>query len=417
MKNIFFTLLILLLLLLSACTKGNTDYEKITFSTWGSKSEIATVKSLINKFEKENPDIKVELIHVPDNYFQKLHLLIASNLAPDVMFVNNLNSRIYIDAGKFEPLNDYLNSSEKLSQSDFVPKALEPMTYNGSVYAVPRDVSNMLIYYNKAIFDKYSVPYPDNNWTKEDFFKTAISLTKDTNNDGKTDIFGFGFEKNSLFWLPFLLSDGGGIISYDEKEIILGEKNSIDALQFYIDLRNKYHVAPKADEQASLTTSQLFMQGKVAMHLCGRWCSLTYKNNADFDWDVVTFPKFKKGSVTGLDASGWAISSSSENKKAAWKFVEFMASDESSSFITKDGLIFPANKAASHSVEFTNPPPKNIQAFYDTLKNSRSTPLCIKYSEINDMLHERLEPVFDGKITAEKALDKEFINRLKTKTD
>ena len=59
----------------------------------------------------------------------------------------------------------------------------------------------------------------------------------------------------------------------------MDSKKSKDSLQFYSDLRNKYHVSPKAEEQSSLTTSQLFLQGKVAMHICGRWCSLTYKKD------------------------------------------------------------------------------------------------------------------------------------------
>jgi multiple sugar transport system substrate-binding protein len=59
---------------------------------------------MLNDFETKNPDLKVEFIHVPQNYFQKLHLLFASNLAPDVIFINNLYSPIYIKAGDYRPV-------------------------------------------------------------------------------------------------------------------------------------------------------------------------------------------------------------------------------------------------------------------------------------------------------------------------
>ena len=410
-KKLFLLIFFLIqIIFLSACNKSEVGVTEISFSSWGSKSEIETVKLLINEFERKNPDIKINLIHIPDNYFQKLHLLVASNLAPDVIFINNLNSRIYINAGKIEPLDDYI----KNMRDEFLDNALSPFIHKGSLYAIPRDVSNMIIYYNKDIFDKYSVPYPSDNWTIKEFLVTAQKLTKDTNNDTKTDIFGFGFEKNSIFWLPFLLSNGGGILSTDENKIILNSKASLDSLQFYSDLRNRYHVTPRIDEQASLTTSQLFLQGKIAMHLCGRWCSITYKKNADFNWDIVQFPRGSAGSIVGLDASGWAISSSSKHKPEAWKFIEFMSSSESMKVMSNDGLIFPTRKVAAAALL---PPPNNLSVFFKALNNSQRTPLCIKYAEINDILNEVLEPVFDGKKQVSDAISKNLIKKLETKLD
>ncbi|MCR4881060.1 MAG: sugar ABC transporter substrate-binding protein [bacterium] len=401
-------LIFTLLLFISGCQNGKETATEIRFSTWGSRSEIATLQEVISSFEKENPDIKIKLVHIPDNYFQKLHLLIASDLAPDVMFVNDLNARIYIKAEKFEPLNSYIGSKKE----QFYAKALDTLSFNGTIYAIPRDVSNMVIYYNADIFKKYNVPYPAQNWSLDSFLETAQLLTKDFDDDGKPEIFGFGFERNSIYWLPFLLSNGGGIISSDEKNIILGEKQSIEALQFYSDLRNKHHVAPKADEQSSLTTSQLFLQGKVAMHLCGRWCSQTYKNNADFNWDVANFPKSKMGSIVGLDASGWAISSSSKHKNEAWKFVEYVSSDKASKMFAQGGLIFPANTNTANSNVFRNPPPKNSEVFFETLNNSQTTPISTKYSEINDIINEAFEPIFEGQKNAQDVINNELLDKI-----
>ena len=412
MKKIILILGIFIIIFASSCVKQD-DKVHLSFSTWGSKSEIAVVKQLINNFEQENPDIKVDLIHIPDNYFQKLHLLIASNLSPDVIFINNINLRLYLEAGKFENLSEYINSDESISPSDFVDNAFLPFSYNGGIYAIPRDISNLVIYYNKDLFDKYQVKYPDDNWNMQTFLSVAQKLTIDENNDGKVDVFGFGFEKKSLFWLPFLWSNGGGILSFDDEDIILDKNASKNALQFYADLRNKYHVSPNISEQASMTTSQLFLQGKVAMHLCGRWCSMTYKNNANFNWDVAKFPEGNNGSIVDLDASGWAISSSSLHKAEAWKFIKFISSDNSMKLFTQDGLILPARKEIANSDYFLNPPPNNAAVFIDVLKTARPTPVCERYSEILDILDENLESLFDGKSSVDDIINKELILKLK----
>ena len=78
-----------LILCFSLC--GKTDNKThIEFATWGSESEIKILKPMLEEFERENPEIKVDLMHIPQNYFQKIHLLFASNTAPDVIFINNL---------------------------------------------------------------------------------------------------------------------------------------------------------------------------------------------------------------------------------------------------------------------------------------------------------------------------------------
>ena len=60
--------------------------------------------------------------------------------------------------------------------------------------------------------------------------------------------------------------------------------------------------------------AQMFLQGKIAMHISGRWLVPKYRESAHFDWDITQFPKGTKGSIVPLDASGWAISSKSTKK-------------------------------------------------------------------------------------------------------
>ena len=410
MRRLFAVSLIFLLFFMAGCTQ-KSNMVQINFSCWGSQSEIKAVKELISEFETKNPDIKVNLIHVPDNYFRKLHLLIISNLTPDVIFLNNLNARLYINAQKLEPLDNYLEQSSVLKKDEFFDNALLAFTHDDELYAIARDISNLVIYYNKDIFDEANVAYPSSDWDYRKFLEIAQKLTKDENNDGHPEVFGFGFEKNSLYWLPFLLSNGGGILANDSNSIILNSDNSKAALQFYTDLPNKYHVAPKQVEQASLTTSQMFLQGKIAMHLCGKWCSLTYKNNADFNWDIQVFPNGNNGSIVSSDASGWAISSSSKYKSEAWRFIEFMASDNSIEKIASEGLILPAKKNIAFSEVFLSFPANSI-GFIKALNNAIPTTVSENYHELLDFLNLRFENLFNGTVSVEDIVNERFVQEL-----
>ena len=364
---------------MTGCKKKQDD--SLVFASWGSKTEVQILKGLITDFEKENPNIKVEFLHIPQNYFQKLHLMFASNLAPDVIFINNLNIPVY--EKYLLDLNNIVKNKE-----DYYPQVLDTMTYENRLLAIPRDISTLVIFYNKDIFDKNNVSYPNENWSIEKFFNTAKNLT----NNG---VYGISFEETSLFYLPYMRVFGGGILSQNGEQIMNNE-NSQKGIQFYSDLRNKYNFAPKKYQSASETMAQMFINGRLAMHLSGRWLVPKYREDIKFDWDVVNFPNINAKSAVTLDSSGYAITKSSKHKQEAIKFVEYLSSDKAVKTLVKTGLVVPARIDTLNSADFLdNNKPRNSKVFIDVIKLSEKTPVNKHYKEITDKLDEQLNYTFN----------------------
>lgn len=368
-------ILLLLVLICGGCAQKDTR-TVIEFASWGSKSEIDILKPILSDFEKENPEIKIDFMHIPQNYFPKIHLLFASNTAPDVIFINNLYLPIYANANLLEELT--------VNQNDFYPQALEALSWNGKLYAIPRDVSNLVVFYNKDLFDRKNITYPASEWNFDDFLKTAQKLT-----DKNT--FGVSFEEDPLFYLPYLMSNGGGILPSE-----IEKKGSQYGLNFYADLRKKYHVAPLKSESASATMAQMFLQQKLGMYISGRWMVPKLRNKANFDWDVTQFPKGTNGSIVQLDASGWAIAKSSKHKEEAQKLVNYLASSKNSEKFATSGLIVPARKDASRSKYFLDgQKPVHSKIFLDIIETSKPTPVTVDYREITDKLKKSMETKFN----------------------
>ena len=375
----FVLILICLILISTGCRQKQDD--NLVFATWGSKTEVQILKELLSDFEKENPDIKVEFLHIPQNYFQKLHLMFASNLAPDVIFINNLNIPVY--EKYLLDLNDIVKNKE-----DYYPQVLDTMTYEDRLLAIPRDVSTLVVFYNKDLFDKNNLSYPNENWNMTEFLYTAKKLT----NNG---IYGISFEENSLFYLPYMRAFGGGILS-PTGEQIMNSENSQKGIQYYSDLRNKYNIAPKKYQSASETMAQMFINGRLAMHLSGRWLVPKYREDIKFDWDIVNFPNINEKSSVTLDSSGYAITKSSKHKEDAVKLVEFLSSDKAIQKFTTTGLIVPARIDTIDSQAFLdNKKPKNSKVFIEVIKNSEKTPVNKHYKEITDKLDEQLNYSFN----------------------
>lgn len=378
MKRIFIIIIIIMVLIFTLVKPSKGNKTIIKYATWGSQTEIELLKPLLKEFENQNPEIKVELLHIPQNYFQKIHLLFASNSAPDIIFINNYYLPFFANAGVLEPL--------EIIPDEFEKKSLEALSFNNKLYAIPRDISVVVIFRNKDLFKKCNVNLTSEIGTMKDFL-TMTQKFKTCNT------FGISFEeKPPLFYLPYLMSEGGGILSDDKQRNIFNTENSQKGLKFYANLRNKYHTAPTASESANMTMAQMFLQGKIAMHLTGHWLVPKYIKEASFEWDTVTFPKGSRGSIVSLDASGWAISKSSKNKEDAKKLVEFLSSEQSLQKFTKSELIVPARKDTLKG-EFANSPYN--KAFINAIKYAKPTPVSVDYNELINKLNQQNENIFN----------------------
>lgn len=335
-------LLIFLMLPILFCACNKQEVEEINFSSWGSITEVQILDRIISDFEQENPNIKVNFIHIPQNYFQKIHLLFASSTAPDVIFINNLYLPVY--AGKLEDLTAYADNTEFFSES------IDALSVEGRLLALPRDVSNFVFYYNKNLI-KGNV---DTNWTFKDFKK----IIKNSTQNG---VFGVSFEQDIFYAEPYIMTFG-----YDK------------GIEFYKNMEGKY--APKTSDVGSSTLAQMFLDGKLALYQSGRWMYPKIKETAKFPFGIVKFPGF-----VPADASGWAISKESKHKEAALKFVKFISSKESIEYFTKTGLIVPARKDASKLLD--NPEERE---FLEAIKYSRPHHLSKNYRQERDLANKKL---------------------------
>lgn len=360
----FLIISLCLLFFASGCNKSE-ERIKIQFASWGSKTEVEIIKDVIRDFETLNPEIKIEFLHIPQNYFQKIHLLFASNTEPDVLFLNNHYLPVYANAGKLLPLKPLEDVYDK--------KVLQTLSWHDEIYAIPRDISLLIVYYNKDLFSKAGVEEPKNGWTQDDFLAKALKIKE------KTGAFGISFEEDPLFYLPYLMSEGADFSDLESEQ-------AKRALNFYADLRKKYHIAPRREESASATMAQMFLQEKIAMHLSGRWLTPKYLEDANFEWGTVVFPAESKGSIVPLDASGWAVSKASGHKDEAIEFVNYLESRDVIEKFAKTGLIVPARQ----DVDF-----EGADVYRKALKNAKPTPVSVDYNKVLDELKIKLEPLFN----------------------
>lgn len=156
------------------------------------------------------------------------------------------------------------------------------------VYAIPRFISDVLMFYNKDLSIKARVPFPKKGWTWDDFRVTARKLT-----DAKQHRWGFGIDNITWNWQPFVAGNNGPIINAARTKCLMDNPRTIEALQFFFDLQSKDKVVPPPGDipPAQSFAGDQFIAQTVAMAILGPWeRPAIVAAKAKFKWDMAPMP-------------------------------------------------------------------------------------------------------------------------------
>lgn len=349
---------------LAGCTTRRPDGRTVLkFSIWGTPSQIEVEETVVRAFERSHPFLAVEIIHIPRRYSDKLMTMIVGKTAPDVMMMEITPYAMFASKGVLVDL-DGLIKRDRVDLSDVYPLALNAFRYQGSLYCLPRDVSGMVMFYNKTMFEHAGVALPTAEWTWQDFAAACKKLTADTDGDGIVDRYGAILNDfNMLVW-----AFGGEVFDdrYAPTACTIDSRRAIEALRFVADLFKQKVVAPP-EVTADQGYFQMFETGRVGMYFTGRWLTPNFKRIRSFRWDVVSVPKGRRR-ATRHGGTAYAISSSSAHIAEAWEFLKFYAGPEGVRLALDGGRTTPVFKSIANSPEFLGQhPPTNMPAFVQTM--------------------------------------------------
>jgi len=393
-------------LLVTACQASAP--APIRFMVFGDPAEVAAFQKLVDAFERAHPNQPVKLNSIPSqsDYRTRLAADFAAGTPADVVLINYRRFATFAARGALEPLGPYLQTSSIIDVSDFYPQAIEAFTYNGQIVCIPQNISSLVIYYNRDLFDAAGVAYPADNWTWDGFLAAARSLTRDLDGDGAIDQYGLGIEPELIRLAPFVWQNGGTLVDNVNAPttFTLGAGPDLEAFQWFVDLQVKWRVVPAAVEAQAEDNESRFLNGRTAMYFNSRRGVPTYREAAKFDWDVASLPVHAyQASVLHSDA--YCVPASVKNKEAVWRFVEFANSVEGQTIVAETGRTVPSLVEVAESPVFLSPdePPAHSDVFLRAVPILVHLPILSTWPEIEELANNEIERAFYGQITVEEA--------------
>ena len=169
-----------------ASQEGDSDeIVTIKYVTWYNGEE-----ELIEQFEKEHPNIKVDLTVVPDsgNTAETLDVMAMGGGEIDVWPFQSGGQFARMQKGLLLDIGTYLDR-DGIDMKDWFGDYEVWGQYNGNYYGLPSLASVGMVFYNKDMFDEMNVPYPTEDWTIEDYKAIAGKFTKGSGGDKRNGTF------------------------------------------------------------------------------------------------------------------------------------------------------------------------------------------------------------------------------------
>jgi multiple sugar transport system substrate-binding protein len=366
------------------------------FSFMGGGDYTDELETLIAAFEEENPDIKINYTTAPfDSYFTKLQTDFAAGNPPDVFELNYENFVTFASRDTLLPLTDLLQED---TTSLFYPAALQAFSYEGTQYGLPMTFSTVVLFYNKDLFDAAGVDYPTADWTWDNVIEAGQKLTN-------TEKQVWGIYQPVQFWEFYkTAAAAGGGLSVDP--VTIDTPENMAALHYLVDKVQVHKIMPSDAEMSGVGDSDLFRNGQLAMLVTGIWMFDAFKD-LPFNWDIAIEPGDKE-KATHFFSNAAVIAKTTENAEAAWKWVQFLASNP----VTIDTRIASSWELPALSLEqadllqayLEKTPPTNRNVVFESLQYAITPPVIENQPQLEEAINQELEAARLGTKTVEQAL-------------
>lgn len=378
---------------------------------------------MVPEFNKAYPNIKVKIDGVPYAELLAKSMLDQTGTKPtyDVIIADDPWIPQLAQTGALLDLKKDAAqwTADDYDWDDFYAAPLAAGEWDGVQYGVPVRSNLLLMFTNKTLYQDAGLPAPTDKLTWKEFFEQAPKLVRDTNGDGKDDVWATDtyFTRDSLtptIWQTILNSDGGKLLDKDNKPAF-DNAGGVKALQTQIDMIK--FAPPGASTHGFNESLESFRQGKVASMFM--WGSV-FKGTA-VDANTTTLTPDQVGiqvmpvgdKMAGAHRGIWsaAVSAKSEHTEAAWALTQWLSSKAGEEWQANNLGVFPARKSTLASTphegsEWLAPVFTALaEGFAAAGDGEMWRPRLAESDAVQQILANETARATSGEITAKEAID------------
>jgi len=415
------------LLLLSVLLLAGFTFSVTTIEFWHAMSgdRMRIIEEMVKDFEALHPNIKVNA-QFTGSYDDTLNKLISSSkvgMAPHIVQIYEIGTRLMIDSGLIIPAQDMLEKDESYDVGILVEPVINYYTVDGKLYSMPFNSSSCMLYYNKTLFEKAGLDPNKPPQTYEEVIEYSRILTK-KDASGKTIQYGLTWANFGWYFEQLLAKANAPYVDNNNgrtgraTKAVFNNDAGVKIFEFLHQL-NKEGLILNTGRANREQAAQNFVSGAAAMLMESTANLEGYKARMEsngYEIGTAFLPVPNKsvsgGSIIG-GASLWLMKGhSDEETKAAWEFMKYLSSEEVQikwhkatgyTLVRKDAI------ERLHYERWFAQNPDNFTAQLQLLvapKNYNTAGAVIGvFPEARTIIETAYERMVAGELTAEKTLE------------
>jgi multiple sugar transport system substrate-binding protein len=384
-------------------------------------------------FAAMNPNIDIEVVSMQSMYSEEVKDRekaiqdFIDEQKPDVLMLSTDEYKRMAGEGKLYNLESFIKK-DKFDLEGIVPGIIDYIKgqSDGVLYGLSPNFYSQALFYNKDLFTKYGVPFPEDRMSWESLLQLAGRFP--TTGTKESRVYGLKAGYNtSLYYFGLSIGSSQGLsyINPSTKQLTFNTdswKAAFETADKAIKSGTLYTEDPNNNMvQNSTYESYLlrdpFIGGKVAMTMDGNYlmdqikeANNVIKEKGIQNWDVVTVPvnPQQPDESTAMSINQiFSIDAKSSNAEAAWKFISYVNGDEFARVTSKvQNGGFPArtqylDKEEGHNMKAfysLKPAQSNMYKDFDKLPQDF-------FMKFDGVTQQEMQGVTDGKSTIAEALD------------
>ncbi|MGP4692929.1 ABC transporter substrate-binding protein [Agrobacterium cavarae] len=355
-------------------------------------------RQVLDKFEAANPGTKVAIEtggNTSEAQAQYLNTIMsAKDPSLDVLILDVIRPAQFAAAGWTVPF-------EGKDTSAYLPAYAEANTVNGKVVALPAFADSMFLYYRKDLLDKYGIA-PPKTWDE-----LTAAAKKIAEGEKNPDLQGLSFQGKAIegavctFLLPYW-SQGKNLV--ENGQLTFDKTAAVNSLQLWKSFVDQGVAKKNIAEVATDDTRKEFQAGNVvfAVNWSYAWAQSQGKDSAVVGKvGVARLPAVTGGEqATCLGGWEWGVSAYSNHKDEAQKLVEYLSSQETSTFMAVNGSLLPTYSAAYKDEAVLKAAPWFADAL-QVVETAKPRPVTPRYNEVSEVIRTTVNAVLAGVTTPE----------------
>jgi multiple sugar transport system substrate-binding protein len=313
---------------------------------WGDKAYPAVGQALVDRYNKENPTVKVVYRSVPwSNWYETYVTAIASGSAPDISTGGGFQAVQFYDQGAILPVDDVV---KEIGAAQFPASTLDAMKFDGHYVGLPWALNVKVMLYRKDILDAAGVKPPTT-------FEELRQAAKATTGKGRFGLVASGDAAGAHWISHFAIANGGGLFTPDGKAGLNSDRSK-EGIQFLADLVKDGSVNPASAGYTNNDALGAFFRGEATFVLAGATAA-SQAGDAKSKIGILPPLKGPHGDVLGLYfVNNIMAYKQSQHPKETLAFMKWWSDNAMS--LWSDGHVnnLPARQSIASNPYFTNDP-------------------------------------------------------------